>query len=190
MKNKFSTLLAGAALMTLVACDNNETKESTTSSDSSINTTTTNASAGETSASVTTSGTSVTPGTYVDLYTGKQVSIDKDAETGKWVDVSTRTPVEYYISTDLRDTFDMTGRNVSFSLDRTNDGKYMVDETRYKVKMDGDGDMKAKGSDGSKIKYDESSDQLKVKNADGSKEKISDDGYKKKTDSTTIKRKQ
>ena len=180
MKNTLKALAAGIALISFVSCDNDATTETMTDS-TDVNTTM--------SEEYSTTVTTVTPGKYVNLSTGTEVEIDKDASTGYWVDVSTRTPVEYYIHPGTRDTFDMMGRNVNYALDRMEDGKYMVNEERLKIKMDSDGDMKMKSEDGSKMKYDASSGQLKTKDGD-TKEKISPDEYKSKTDSTKVKVKQ
>ena len=57
----------------------------------------------------------------------------------------------------------MTGRNVNFAIERTLEGKYIINEKKYKVKFDSDGDMKVKDGEGNKMKYDASSDELKVK---------------------------
>ena len=165
MKNSCKALLAGFAMVSFVACSNNETTETSTDSlnntSSSVTTATDETSSGSTTAS--SGSTTVTPGTYIDLSTGKKVQIYRDASSGRWVDVSTRTPIEYYISEDTRDTFDMTGRNVNNAIERSSEGKYMVNEKKYKVKMDSDGDMKVKDGEGNKMKYDASSDELKVK---------------------------
>lgn len=165
MKNTWKVFAACFAMVSFIACDNSETAETTTDSMNVESTT-------DASTSMTTSGSTVTPGKYIDLSSGKEVQIDRDASTGRWVDVTTRTPVEYYISIDTRDTFDAQGRNVSNALDRSSDGKFMVNEERLRVKMDDDGDMKIKDGDETKMKYDKSSDELKYKD-DTSKQKSS-----------------
>ena len=164
MKNTFKVLIAGFALVSFVACDNSETtKTSTDSLNSASSETTTSGEPTSGSSTATENSSTVRPGTYIDLNTGKKVQIDRDASSGRWIDVSTRTPIEYYISEDTRDTFDMTGRNVNFAIERTLDGKYIINEKKYKVKFDSDGDMKVKDGEGNKMKYDASSDELKVK---------------------------
>ena len=163
MKSTFKSMVAAIAAVSLMSCGGESTETTTdttgTTSDASMTTTTD-----------VTATSSVTPGKYIDLSTGKEVEIDRDATSGRWVDKTSRTPVEYYISLDNRDTFDTQGRNVNNALDRSTDGKYMVNEGRLRVKMDSDGDMKIKDGDETKMKYDKSSDELKFKN-DTMKEK-------------------
>ncbi len=53
-----------------------------------------------------------------------------------------------------------------------------ANDARGETKIEGDGDMKTKYSDGTKVKV-EADGEMKVKNADGSKLKVDDDGETK-----------
>ena len=95
MKNTFKVLIAGFALVSFVACDNSETtKTSTDSLNSASSETTTSGEPTSGSSTATENSSTVRPGTYIDLNTGKKVQIDRDASSGRWIDVSTRTPIE------------------------------------------------------------------------------------------------
>ena len=141
----------------LMACNNDRTADDSTSADMEM---------------TTTSGaeTQVEPGTYVDLNTGKEIYIIKDASTGYATDSIAKVPVDFYINTTTNDTLYRTGMVVNNMLIEE-EGKWKLDET--KVKIDGD-EIKIKDGD-SKLKID----------GEDSKEKSGD--YKKKVDGDEVK---
>lgn len=106
-------------------------------------------------------------GSYVDLKTNKPVRLKKGDNTTSLMDAETNQPYSYYFySPATRDTFDRWGNVVNNYLIRGNDGGYMVDEGRWEMKVDEDGDIKMKDHDDTKIKYDASSGQTKIKTGD------------------------
>ena len=79
----------------------------------------------------------------------------------------TDQPFDYYFySPASRDTFDRFGNVVNSYLLKDAKGIYTIDEKKWKVKQDSDGDIKMKDEDGNKIKYDASSDKVKMKTED------------------------
>jgi hypothetical protein len=118
-------------------------------------------------------------GEYVDVNTGKTVTLEKDAETGYMVNVETKKPVYIYASRSSGDTiYGRTGKVINSNVVKLDDGRYEYkgDEEYtyvngdYKKKVDDDGSVKVKDGD-FKSKVDE----------DGSS-KIKDGDYKKKID--------
>ncbi|MDB5192658.1 MAG: hypothetical protein JWQ96_2221 [Segetibacter sp.] len=183
MKTLFVPAVVALAMFTATSCDNSQTSETSTDS---TTTGSTAASTGETS-EATTSGTvtsSVTEGSYINLSTGKPVQVKKEESSGYAWDATLNEPIEFYISPATKDTFDKWGRVVNNYIVYTDDGRYTIDQNKWKTKVDSDGDFKAKDGEGNKIKYDESTGKVKVKSADGSKEKLKDDKYKSKTDTS------
>ena len=169
------------ALVLFTACSENGENTTTES-----NTTETNASgngAGTAAANGESNTAGGATGTYVDLYTGAPIEIERDETSGNYVNRMNHETVQFYVNTSTSDTFDMKGRMVNNALLRTSEGQYTINEA--KVKVDSDGDIKIKDGD-TKIKYDESSGSIKVKDGD-SKEKLKDDKYKKKTEDTKVK---
>jgi hypothetical protein len=146
-----------ALSLAVASCTNNKTAESSadstaTSSEMSVSTT-----------------SSVVPGSYVDLATGKTVYIISDPETGYAMDSIARVPIEFYINPSTSDTIYMTGEIVNNSL-VNNNGTWSLSPDA-KIKMDGD-EMKIKDGD------------TKVK-VDGSDSKVKDGDYKQKVDDGT-----
>lgn len=173
-------IITGLAIIGVVACTDNAEKSEV----DTANTTTTNQPM-ESGYEI-----QVNPeADYIDLNTGQQVKLQVDTVTRYIVFKETYQPVQFFIDPTTQDTFDMKGQNVSDVLIKT-EGKYMVDETKWKIKRQADGDWKMKDGEGNKIKVDPNDDKIKIKSADGSVEKIDGDKYKSKTDSTKIKSKQ
>ena len=105
---------------------------------------------------------------YVDLETGKTISVEKDSKTGYMVNAETKTPVGIYVNTETHDTiYGRTGKVINNHVIRTPDGKFTYEE---------DGDYKVKDDDYKK-KVEEDGD-IKIKEGD-SKVKIEEDGEKK-----------
>lgn len=118
-------------------------------------------------------------GEYVDVNTGKTVTLAKDEKTGYMVDVETKKPVYIYVSRSSGDTiYGRTGKVINSNVVKLDDGRfeykgdgeYTYVNGDYKKKVDDDGSMKIKDGD-YKMKVDE----------DGSY-KIKDGDYKKKVD--------
>jgi hypothetical protein len=183
-------LFTAMAIAGAVACnDSTDTTTTTDSTSSSMNATTTG---GETGTSMQGSTTiNIRPdANYVDLKTGKQVRLRIDSINNYIVNADNSEPIYYYIDPSTNDTFDRIGQNVSGALIRGTDGSYTVDESRLKVKVQDDGDMKVKDGEGNKVKVDPNDDKVKMKSADGSKESLDGNKYKSKTDSGKTKNKQ
>lgn len=170
-------LLLGATITTaLMSCNNERTADDSTAAEMDSTTAIANV-------------TTVEPGTYVNLNTGKEVYIVRDASTGYATDSIAKVPVEFYVNTTTRDTIYRTGMVVNNMLVEDN-GKWKLDET--KVKIDGDeikikdGDSKTKidGEDSKEkdgdYKKKVDGDEIKIKDGD-SKTKIEDGEVKKKT---------
>jgi hypothetical protein len=144
---------------------------------------------------------------YVDISTGKTVTLVKHEGTGMMMNTQTQRPVYIYIDPATNDTFyGRTGMNINGKVVRTKEGKYFYDDTEgyifrdgeyrmrteadsmgYKRKMQSDGDFKVK-HDNYKRKEHQNGD-VKVKdpegklkmNADGTM-KVKDSAYRKKID--------
>lgn len=118
-----------------------------------------------------------TEGEFVDLNSGRKITVEKDEATGYMVNTETNKPVYLYVNPEKRDTFyGRTGKVVNNKISRNDNGMFMYvgDEDyvykngTYKLKVDDNGDVKLKDGD-----Y-----KLKAE-ADGDK-KIKDGDYKKK----------
>jgi hypothetical protein len=107
---------------------------------------------------------------YVDLETGKTISVEKDSTTGYMVNAETKNPVGIYVNTETHDTIDgRTGKVINNLVTMRSDGKFTYQEET-------DGDYKVKGEDYKK-KVEEDGD-VKIKHGDD-KIKIEEDGEKK-----------
>ena len=108
-----------------------------------------------------------TSGSYVDLKTNKPVMFKVDSSAQYLMNYETDQPFDYYFySPASRDTFDRFGNVVNSYLLKDAKGIYTIDEKKWKVIQDNDGDIKMKDEDGNKIKYDASSDKVKMKTRD------------------------
>ncbi|MDF3078347.1 MAG: hypothetical protein K0S09_2236 [Sphingobacteriaceae bacterium] len=168
-----NTLIGAAVLATaLASCNGSSTKETSTDS-----TTTESMGAGDTlsmgAEGSSTTTTTVVPGSYRDLKTGKKIYVVRDPQTGYAYDSIARVPVDFYIN-DANDTLYRTGQVVNNAIIKSNDGTWKLDDT--KVKVDGD-EIKVKDDDS------------KVKMEDGNKSKVKVGDYKKKTDGDEVKEK-
>lgn len=172
--------MTAISLAAIVACNNGTETETTDSTSTSMVT--------EGPADNTTDNPTVNinpDASYKDLKSGKEVKLRYDPAHRYVVYAETNEPVYYYIDMATLDTFDRSGVNVSNALTHGNDGMYSVDESKMKIKVQSDGDIKMKDEAGNKMKIED--DKIKYKSADGTKEKIDADQYKRKTDSTTTK---
>lgn len=167
-------LLMGATMaFALMSCNSKKSADGDASTDSVVEST-------DMSTSTTTTTThKVTPGSYLDLTSGKKVYIIPNNSSGYATDSIANVPIEFYINPETNDTLDRTGMVVNHMLVQE-DGKWKLDET--KVKIDGD-KMKMKDGD-SKTKID--GDKSKVKDGDY-KEKMNGDDGKIKDGDTKIK---
>jgi hypothetical protein len=169
-------LILIAALFFVTACNNSDS-ETATSTDSLATSAEATENA-ETSATGSSSSASLEKfdesASYVSLTTKKPVRVKKDISRGYIVDYETNEPLNFYFyNPATRDTFDWSGNVVNGYLMRGTDGTYTLDESRWRVKVDDDGDIKAKDGDDSKIKIDASSGEAKIK-TDTSKKKSKD----------------
>jgi hypothetical protein len=115
-------------------------------------------------------------GRYVDLRTGENITVEKDAETGMWVNADTKKPVYIYVDTKNNDTiYGKTGVVINGHVRKSTDNVYWYDvdldaDTEYKTKsgdykkeVEKDGDITIKDGD-TKIKIDGETGEKKVKN--------------------------
>ena len=142
-------------------------------------------------ASLTLVGACGKKGEYVDVNTGKTVTLEKDAETGYMVNVETKKPVYIYTSRSSGDTiYGRTGKVINSNVVKLDDGhfeykgdgEYSYVNGEYKKKVDDDGSFKVKDGD-YKLKVDEDGSS-KIKNGDY-KKKVDDDGDIKIKDGDT-----
>ena len=167
MKRTFA-MIGLAAALTWSSCGEN--KNEIVSTDSSMNSTSSMSSdhgAAMSEPSVAVNKSFNTRGSYVDLRTNKPLKFKVDSSSRYLLNYETDEPFDYYFySPASRDTFDRFGNVVNSFLFKDAKGIYTIDEKRWKVKQDSDGDIKMKDEDGNKIKYDASSDKMKMKNGD------------------------
>lgn len=165
--------LIGAAFVVaaLYACRSTDTNQGT--SDSATVSVATDSMSSDEMASTMTSSTTVIPGLYTNLVTGKRVYIIRDPETGYAYDSVGRAPVDFYIN-DSNDTLYRTGQVVNNAIVKYDDGTWKIDET--KIKANGD-KLKVKDPDS------------KVKMEDGNEVKVKVGDYKKKVDGDKVKEK-
>lgn len=115
-------------------------------------------------------------GRYVDLRTGENITIEKDPQTGAWVNSETKEPVYIYVDTKSKDTiYGKTGVVINGRVVKSNDNIYWYDvdldneykvkseDGDYKMKVEDDGDIKIKNGD-TKTKIDGETGEKKVKN--------------------------
>ena len=122
--------------------------------------------------------------TFVDLETGKTISVEKDSTSGYMVDVETKKPVGIYVNTRTNDTiYGKTGKVINNFVVKHPDGKftYSGDDVKVtdgdsKLKAEGDGDYKVK--EGDYKKKVEADGDIKIKDGN-TKIKIDEDGSKK-----------
>lgn len=112
---------------------------------------------------------------YIDLQTGKHITVVKDSTNGVMVNKETGEPVGIYVDTDTKDTiYGKTGKVINNHIIKTADGNYSyadgdngpdsykIKEDDYKKKVEKDGDIKIKDGD-SKVKVDGDNGDKKVK---------------------------
>lgn len=169
MKKTF-VILGMAAAMAWSSCGEN--KNETVATDSSSTMDNSSAMASDNSATnieptVAVNKSFNTGGSYVDLRTNKPVKFKVDSSSQHLLNYETDEPFDYYFySPASRDTFDRFGNVVNNYLLKDAQGVYTLDEKRWKVKQDSDGDIKMKDEDGNKVKYDASSGKTKMKDGD------------------------
>ena len=111
---------------------------------------------------------------YVDLRTGERIELEKDPESGVWVNAETKKPVYMYVDTKKNDTiYGKNGLVVNGHIVRSDDNiywydvdhqeEYKVKSDDYKMKVEKDGDIKIKDGD-TKTKIDGETGEKKVKN--------------------------
>ncbi len=119
---------------------------------------------------------------YLDLETGRHITVVKDSANGEMINKETRQPVRIYVDTETKDTiYGKTGEVINNKVKKTADGKYIyevtdnnpqvtgehegdykIKEGDYKKKVGNDGDVKIKDGD-EKIKIDGKTGEKKVK---------------------------
>ncbi|MEO7960650.1 MAG: hypothetical protein ABIR19_03830 [Ginsengibacter sp.] len=119
---------------------------------------------------------------YVDLETGKHITVIKDSTNGYMVNAETNEPVAIYVDTRSNDTiYGKTGKVINNHVIKSDDGKYKyvsndggvkadaeedgaykIKDGDYKKKVEADGDIKIKDGD-TKIKIDGKTGEKKVK---------------------------
>ena len=132
-------------------------------------------------------------GSYVELQSGKVVEIVKDSSSGYMVNKETGKAVFLYVDPAKKDTFyGRTGKVVNGTIVKTDQGEfayngddYMYKDGTYKLKVEGDGDMKEKDGD-VKIKVAEDGD-YKIKSGDYKKKVEADGDIKIKDGNKKIK---
>src|SRR4051812_35376238 len=104
MKKVIMPLAWAFAVVNFAACGNSDNSEAGTADSISATstTTTTDEQSSNAAASTSTSEASDSAGTqtksrYVDLSTGSQVNVTKDAKTGYYVNTETQKPVDFYL---------------------------------------------------------------------------------------------
>ena len=114
---------------------------------------------------------------YIDLRTGKAITIEKDPVTSIWVNADTKEPVYIYVDTKKNDTiYGKTGLVINGHVQKSDDNVFwydvdMVEKTNnvqaseYKREVEKDGDVKIKNGD-TKTKIDGETGEKKVKNDD------------------------
>ncbi len=112
---------------------------------------------------------------YIDLNTGKTVSLEKDEKTGLLVNTETGKPVEIYVDTKTNDTiYGRSGKVINGRVVKRDGAKWVYndDDTKikneavdYKKEVEKDGDIKIKQGD-KKTKIDGETGEKKVKNDD------------------------
>ena len=116
---------------------------------------------------------------YVDLNTGKTITVKTDPETGYIINAETNKPVYLYVNNANGDTlYGRTGKVINKKVVRVgdsryeykDDGSYTYTNGSYVKKVDGDGDVKITDGD------------YKKKVDDDGSYKIKDGDYKKKVD--------
>ena len=120
--------------------------------------------------------------TFVDLETGKTITVVKDSATGYMINAETKQPVGIYVNTKTNDTiYGRTGKVINNLVVKTPDGKFTymddseirVESGDTKIKVEGDG-----SGDGDYKKKVEKDGDVKIKDGD-TKIKIESDGDKK-----------
>ena len=111
---------------------------------------------------------------YVDLRTGENIEVEKDPETGVWINAETKKPVYMYVDTKKKDTiYGKSGLVINGHIVRSDDNVYWYDVDHneeykaksddYKMKVEKDGDIKIKDGDKT-TKIDGETGEKKVKN--------------------------
>ncbi len=119
---------------------------------------------------------------FIDLESGKTITVEKDSKSGYMINGETKEPIGIYVNTATNDTFyGRTGKVINNSVVKSSDGKYTyrdgdVDGNRVKVKVQGNGGIDVNDDDYKK-KVEPDGD-IKIKDGN-TKIKIDEDGSKK-----------
>jgi hypothetical protein len=122
---------------------------------------------------------------YIDVNTGKSITVVKDSSTGYMLNAETKEPLTVYYDSQAKDTlYGQTAEVINHKVMRTPDGKYYYEIAKpaveqkvltqdeidmellkngdYKKKVEKDGDIKIKSGD-TKIKIDGETGEKKIK---------------------------
>src|SRR6185295_9016481 len=121
---------------------------------------------------------------YIDVNTGKSITVVKDSSTGQMLNAETKEPLTVYYDSQTKDTiYGQTGEVINHKVMRTPEGKYYYEISKpaeakvltqdeidqqllksgdYKKKVEKDGDIKIKSGD-TKIKIDGETGEKKIK---------------------------
>lgn len=122
---------------------------------------------------------------YVDLETGRTITVTKDPATGYMINAESKEPLGIYVNTSTHDTiYGKTGKVINNFIVKHPDGKFTYRESGdikltdgdSKIKVEADGDYKIK--EGDYKKKVEADGDIKIKDGD-TKIKIEKDGDKK-----------
>jgi len=119
---------------------------------------------------------------FIDLESGKTITVEKDSKTGYMVNGETKEPIGIYVNTATNDTFyGRSGKVINNSVIKSSDGKYTYrdgdgDGNRVKVKVEGTGGINV--NDDEYKKKVEADGDIKIKDGN-TKIKIDEDGSKK-----------
>ena len=118
---------------------------------------------------------------YIDVNTGKSITVVKDSSTGYMLNAETKEPLTVYYDSQTKDTlYGQTAEVINHKVMRTPEGKYYYETAKpvvltqdeidrellkngdYKKKVEKDGDVKIKSGD-TKIKIDGETGEKKIK---------------------------
>ena len=99
-------------------------------------------------------------GRYLDLNTGKHISIEKDPKTGYMVDADSKKPVDIYVDNETKDTiYGRNGEVINGKVVKTGDGVYEYHYVSERA-AENSGDIKIKDGD-TKIKIKDGEKKVK-----------------------------
>lgn len=123
---------------------------------------------------------------YIDLSTGRSISLIKHAGNGRMYNTENSRPVYLYINQSTNDTFyGRTGEKVNGKLKRTKEGRYVYDNDIY-VYKNGDYQFRTEADNYDKKIFDRDGDVI-LKGENGKKKTEIDGDMKKKEGEAKLK---